>query len=337
MIRVALLSKWHVHAADYAAQAQENPGITISSVWDEDPVRGKEWAEELGVPFVQDLTTLLSDSSIDAVIIASPTNQHKNLILAAAKHGKHIFTEKVLAFSVADCEQIFSAVDNAGVELMVSLPRLTDDYFIYAEEAVKQGLLGRITMVRCRAAHNGAVPTDTAPLGWLPETFFNPAQCGGGAMIDLGAHPIYLANRLLGTPSTVTGPLQQVTDRGVDDQSVAVVEYTSQAMAVLETSFISSKSPFQLELYGTEGTLMIENREIRIKSTKMDTEEWTSPADIPESLPLPIHQWAASIEERTSPSITRTDAWNLTLINQGAALSQKRNRRVDLQELNLSK
>ncbi|MCA1010303.1 Gfo/Idh/MocA family protein [Halobacillus halophilus] len=336
MLRVALLSKWHVHAVDYAAQAQENPNIIISSVWDEDPTRGKEWADELEVPFVQDLTTLLSDSSIDAVIIASPTNQHKNLILAAAKHGKHIFTEKVLAFTIADCEQIFSAVDAAGVELMVSLPRLAEDYFIYAEQAVNQGLLGQLTMVRCRAAHNGAVPTETSPTGWLPETFFNFTQCGGGAMIDLGAHPIYLANRLLGTPSAVTGRLQQLTERGVDDQSVAIVEYSNQAMAILETSFVSSKSPFQLELYGTEGTLMVENKEIRIKSTKLETEEWTKPATAPD-LPLPIHQWAAAIEENTTPSITRTDAWNLTLINQGAALSQKRNRRVDLQELNLSK
>ncbi|SFG24599.1 Predicted dehydrogenase [Halobacillus alkaliphilus] len=335
MLKVALLSKWHVHADDYAAQAQENPNITISSVWDEDPARGKEWAEELEVPFVQNLTTLLSDPGIDAVIITSPTNQHKNLILAAAKHGKHIFTEKVLAFTIADCEQIFSAVDAAGVELMVSLPRLTDNYFVYAEQALNQGLLGQLTMVRCRAAHNGAVPTETSPTGWLPDAFFNPTQCGGGAMIDLGAHPIYLANRLLGTPSAVTGRLQQVTDRGVDDQSVSVVEYSNQAMAVLETSFVSSKSPFQLELYGTEGTLMVENREIRIKSTKLDTEEWTTPATVP-ALPLPIHQWAAAIGERTTPSITRTDAWNLTLINQGAALSQKRNRRVDLQQLTLS-
>jgi len=336
MLRVALLSKWHVHAVDYAAQAQENPNIIVSSVWDEDPVRGKEWAEELEIPFVQDLTTLLSDPGIDAVIIASPTNQHKNLILAAAKHGKHIFTEKVLAFTIADCEQIFAAVDAAGVELMVSLPRLADDYFIYAEQAVNQGLLGQLTMVRCRAAHNGAVPTETSPTGWLPETFFNSAQCGGGAMIDLGAHPIYLANRLLGTPSAVTGRLQQLTERGVDDQSVAVVEYSNLAMAVLETSFVSSKSPFQLELYGTEGTLMIENKEIRIKSTKLDTEEWTKPAKVP-GHPLPMQQWAAAIEESIAPSITRTDAWNLTLINQGAALSQKRNRRVDLHELRPSK
>lgn len=47
MLRVALLSKWHVHAIDYAAQAQDNPNITISAVWDEDPARGKEWAEKL--------------------------------------------------------------------------------------------------------------------------------------------------------------------------------------------------------------------------------------------------------------------------------------------------
>ncbi|WP_347835638.1 hypothetical protein [Gracilibacillus sp. JCM 18860] len=43
MLNAALLSRWHVHADDYAQQAKANDGINISAVWDEDLERGKKW------------------------------------------------------------------------------------------------------------------------------------------------------------------------------------------------------------------------------------------------------------------------------------------------------
>ena len=110
-MNVALISKWHVHAVDYAREAQENESISIKQVWDEDTLRGKQWAQELGVSFEADLEAVLSNPEIDGIIVTTPTNLHKEVIIAAANHGKHIFTEKVLAFSVEDCEEIFSAVE----------------------------------------------------------------------------------------------------------------------------------------------------------------------------------------------------------------------------------
>ncbi|MGC4377555.1 Gfo/Idh/MocA family oxidoreductase [Fictibacillus sp. Mic-4] len=65
----------------------------------------------------------LADPSIDAVIVDAPTNLHKDIMIEAARHKKHIFTEKVLALSVEDCDEIFSAVEEANVQLMVSLNR----------------------------------------------------------------------------------------------------------------------------------------------------------------------------------------------------------------------
>jgi hypothetical protein len=54
MIKVAMLSRWHVHANDYAKQAKEHPDLEISMVWDELPERGAAWAQELSVPFEAD-------------------------------------------------------------------------------------------------------------------------------------------------------------------------------------------------------------------------------------------------------------------------------------------
>src|SRR5699024_4000381 len=315
-MNVALLSRWHVHADDYANQILQNDSLSISMVWDEETERGQKWAEELEVPFEGDLKKILNNPAIDAVVVNTPTHLHKEVIMAAAQHKKHIFTEKVLAFNVQDCEDIFRAVDDNGVQLMVSLPRLTEKHYLYAQKAIDYNWLGKLTTVRCRLAHNGAVPVDGKTTGWLPERFFDKEQCGGGALIDLGAHPIYLTNRLAGQVKGLSARLQHTENLDVDDNATVLLEYESGAMGVIETGFLSHGSPFQLELYGSEGTLLIEDDQIRIKSQTLGKDEWSAPDEALENLPMPLEQWVAAMKGHKKPSITRQDITNLTLINE---------------------
>jgi scyllo-inositol 2-dehydrogenase (NAD+) len=334
-MNVALLSKWHVHAVDYAREAQENESISIKMVWDENPERGAKWADELGVPFQPSLDKVFESSEIDGVIVTTATNLHKEVITAAANHGKHIFTEKVLAFTVEDCDEIYHTVQKNNVQLMVNLPRLTESFYLYAQEAVNKGLLGDITYIRCRVAHNGAVPSQENPNGWLPEHFYNKKECGGGALIDLGAHPIYLTNRLGGKVKAVSGKLNHFYDLDVDDNAVVMVEYESGAMGMIETGFLSYGSPQQLEIYGTEGTLMVEGQTVRIKSKHLGTDEWVAPEELPEPIHSAMEQWVQAIQTGKEPSITKEDILNLTAINQTAAISSKEGRRVLLSELGI--
>ncbi|MBH0164957.1 Gfo/Idh/MocA family oxidoreductase [Fictibacillus sp. 7GRE50] len=331
-MNVALLSKWHVHAVDYAREALENESITIKTVWDENKERGTQWAEELGVSFEADLQNVLDDSNIHGVIVTTATNRHKEIIIAAANHGKHIFTEKVLAFTVKECEEILEAVDRNNVQLMVNLPRLTESFYLYAQQAVNKGLLGNLTYIRCRVAHNGSVPSEENPKGWLPPYFYHKEECGGGALIDLGAHPIYLTNRLGGNVKAVIGKLNELFKLGVDDNAVVMVEYESGAMGMIETGFLSYGSPHQLELYGTEGTIMVEGQEVRIKSKHLNTEDWVNP-ELPNPISSNMEQWVDAIEKGTKSTISRDDIVNLTAINQAAAISSKEGRRVLLTEL----
>src|SRR5690625_2710129 len=309
MIKAALLSRWHVHADDYARDIQANDDISISLVWDEDPNRGKNWAKELDVPFEEDLQQVLENPDIDAVIVNTPTSMHKDIIIAAAKNKKHIFTEKVLAFTVADCEEIYKAVQETGVELMVSLPRLTDNNFSYAQKAIDEGWLGKLTMIRCRLAHNGAVATEGSTTGWLPERFFHKEEAGGGSMIDLGAHPIYLANRFGGNPQAAYARLEKVNS-SVDDNSALLVDYDSGVLGIIETSFLSHGSPFQFELYGTEGTLMISDNKIQVNSIHVNEGKSTTMDEVLPEQPMPMVQWIQAIQSGSTPTITKEDVIN---------------------------
>lgn len=329
MLKVALLSRWHVHADDYARGAKENADLSIELIWDEEAKRGEDWAKELNVPFEADLDKVLTNPNIDAVIVSTPTNLHKEVIIQAARNKKHIFTEKVLAFTVKDCEEIYQAVEENNVELMLSLPRLTENYYLYAQDALDSGKLGRLTSIRCRLAHNGGVGQNGAKTGWLPERFFNKEQAGGGALMDLGAHPIYLTNRLAGPAKAVQAQLQQSQEFAVDDNSAVLVEYQSGAIGVIESGFISYGSPFQLELYGTEGVLLIEEGNARIQSSHLAETGWQTP-ELPESLPMPMEQWTAAILQGTAPSITKEDVLGLTAVNEKAAQSQAEGKKVNM-------
>lgn len=327
MIRVALLSRWHVHADEYAGYAKENSNVEIVKVWDENEERGIQWAKELGVDFECNIEEIFSDKTIDAVIVASPTSMHRELILSAAMAGKHIFTEKILVFTSKECNEIYKMVEQNNVKLMVSLPRLMEPYFLYAEEAINNGLVGKVNTLRCKVAHDGALPSENNPNGWLPEYFFDEELCGGGAFIDFGAHPIYITNRLGGEAEYVTANLSKFQNNKVDDNSVVLVQYKSGATGILEASFVSRQCPFILEIFGTEGTILIEDNHLRIRSTKVNNGQWMEPI-LPERKPMAFNQWVDSIIKNIDCIITKEDVIRLTEINELAAKSHNEGKRV---------
>ncbi|TDW21780.1 Gfo/Idh/MocA family protein [Kribbella kalugense] len=253
-LKIATLSFWHVHAGDYSRQAQAHPGTDLVAVWDDDADRGKSAAEQFGVEFTDDLDALLARDDLDGVVITTPTDVHRDVMVKAARAGKHIFTEKVLAPTVAEAEEIVAATDAAGVKLTVSLPRLYHGYTQAIREVIDDGTLGTITYGRVRLSHDGAIPRDGVE-GWLPQRFFEPSTAIGGALTDLGCHPVYLTQLFLGAqPDTVSATYRSIAERGLEDNAVVVVGYPDQKIGVIEAGF-ASNNPFTIELFGTDGTL----------------------------------------------------------------------------------
>src|SRR6266566_979926 len=155
MIRLAMLSFWHVHAGDYLHQALANRATAIIAIWDETPERGRTQAQSLGVPFYDNLHDLLAQADVDGVIVDAPTTMHRDVMVAAAQAGKHIFTEKVLAPTLRECNEIVAALNRSNLVLMVSLPRLYTSATLAIKEILGRHLLGDLTEVRVRLFHDG--------------------------------------------------------------------------------------------------------------------------------------------------------------------------------------
>jgi 1,5-anhydro-D-fructose reductase (1,5-anhydro-D-mannitol-forming) len=173
MLRVAMLSQWHAHAKGYADRLRSLPEVKITAVWDEQPERGAAWAQELKADFEADLAALLRRDDVDAVACNAPTSMHAELMTASANAGKHVFTEKVMALTVDECNRIGDAVKKNNVKFCISFPFRTRSEVLYAKHAVEEGLLGQLTFIRVRVAHNGGSG------GWLPPHFWDPLTTGG--------------------------------------------------------------------------------------------------------------------------------------------------------------
>ena len=249
MLKIGLAGCWHVHFGGYAKTAAAHENCKITALWDSDEARGKEKAEEFGCEFVADYDEFLK-KDIDAVMVCAETNIHPEVLYKAAVAKKHIFTEKVLTAKVEDAEKVAAAVKENGVNFCISFIWRARADFLWIKDAVDSGLLGQLTYVRMRNAHNGVSG------GWLPASFLDPTPTCGGAMMDLGAHGMYILNWLLGEPESVTSVFTNVMCNTVEDNCVSVLKYKNGAIGVNETAFVAQSNPFSLEVVGTKGTIM---------------------------------------------------------------------------------
>lgn len=282
-MKIGLVSRWHVHANEYAGYVKNYPGAEVTAIWDESAERGKKWAEEFGCQYYGDFNRFLK-SDIEAVVITSPTSLHPWLMTRAAKAGKHIFTEKVLSIKLTDARRIEAAVKENGVKFAISFPHLSRPSLLFAKDCVESGRIGKITYARVRNVHNGS------SADWLPSYFYDESLCGGGAMIDLGAHPMYTLEWLLGKPLFVQSLFTDLTKRGVEDNAVSLIEFENGTTGVSETGFVADRTRYSLEISGTEGYLLITDGKVEL-ADKSTGGKLVAVTDLPCCEKNPVDKW----------------------------------------------
>lgn len=327
MLRVAMLSKWHVHAAGYARDIISTGKAEIVAIWDEDAARGIDWAKELNVDFEADLDTLLSRKDIDAVICCTPTTMHDDVLVKAANAGKHIFTEKALSTTVEGCKKIADAVKNNNVTFTISYPQLFNKSTKFIKSCIDSGKLGTVTTVRIRNAHSGVSN------GWLPAYWFEEKDAGGGAMMDLGCHPMYQLAALCGKPKRISSLFNSPLGTKVDENAVSIIEFENGIIGISETGFDSFSSPHRIEVYGTEGTI-IENDwklSIRTKETAEFSDGFIEPkADDSDTSPIEKFINACIDGTGTPDGLDLDAAIALTQLLENAYISDKTNSTITL-------
>ena len=288
-MKIAIFGVWHVHAKDYTRKALALGEII--GFYEKDDELAERFTKLFDIPRFATAEDLLN-SDAEGVIVCSATSDHTEDIIKIAKAKKNIFTEKVLALTDADCERIEEAIKENGVSFTISLVQKYLGSRMAVKNTVDSGELGKINYMRFRNCHSGSIKD------WLPRHFYNLEQCGGGAMIDLGAHGMYLTEWILGMPVsacsefTVSCESEVVKAKNTDlveDNAVTVMSFANGAIAINETGFVSLYSPNTLEVYGEDGYVRMEGDRV-IKCTQATNGEIRE-VPVPPSLPSPIEQF----------------------------------------------
>ncbi|MGI9147630.1 MAG: inositol 2-dehydrogenase [Chloroflexota bacterium] len=234
--------------------ASLGPATQLSAVADLDPAARAAVKSQLGVPVVAaEPADVLARADVDAVVIATPTSTHAELVVAAARAGKAIFCEKPLALSLEQTHAALAAVQGAGVLLQVGLMRRFDPGYQHARACIDSGRIGRPLTFK-------AVGRDPScpPLGYA-----NPAH-SGGLVLDMGIHDFDLARWLMSSEVervSADGALlvcKQFAEVGDIDNAVVNLRFQSGALGNVEVSRTARYGyDVWTEVLGSEGALVV--------------------------------------------------------------------------------
>jgi len=240
--------------------------ITIAGVAGRSAEAAQKSALELGCPFwTADYHDLLARSDIDVIDCSLPNHLHEEVVLAAAKAGKHIYCEKPLAMDVTQGRRMVDAANQAGVKTQMNFNFRFYPAVMRARQLIDDGFLGRVFSFR-GCFYRASYINPNKPLSWR----LKKESAGSGALFDLGSHIIDLVYYLLGDFNSVLATLDTLikerpvsagsTQKGrvdVDDIALMQVRMANDALGTIEASRMGTGvvNDVRLEIFGEKGAL----------------------------------------------------------------------------------
>jgi scyllo-inositol 2-dehydrogenase (NAD+) len=200
-----------------------------------------------------DAYELLALPDLDAVVIATPTSTHHDLVIAAAKAGKAIFCEKPLALTLEENRSMLQAVASAQVPLQVGFMRRFDAAYQRAKTLIADGQIGHPVTFKSLSRDPFCPPGD----------FMDPTK-SGGLILDMAVHDFDLARWLVGSEVervTAEGTVlvcNELAAVGDIDNALVNMRFVNGALGNIE----ASRNAFygydiRTEVLGSEGAVMI--------------------------------------------------------------------------------
>jgi predicted dehydrogenase len=206
-----------------------------------------------GVTVYENYEDLVANPNIHGVIVATPTNTHREVVMAAAAHGKHIFCEKPTALTLAETDAMLAAVAKAGVILQVGFMRRFDAANAEAKRQIDAGVIGKPVTIRAV----GRDPHRTSLEYAKPEN-------SGGLIVDMGIHDLDLVRwymsdeiaRVYTEWSSLVYP--ELLDVGDVDTAVMTLKMAGGGVGTVEVSRTAAYGyDIQCEIIGSEGALQV--------------------------------------------------------------------------------
>ncbi len=279
---------------------------------------------------------LLADPDVEAVDVSLPHDLHFAVTMAALESGRHVLVEKPMGMTVAECDRMIDAAERAGRVLAVSHNQVFYAPHAVAARLIRDGAVGRPSMVRLRLGIGGRYP------GWRRD----PAKAGGGLLYDAGVHRFYMARELMGDPVGVTA-MADVRTPGAESEGVGVIvlDFGDGRFGVIDANYENPPRTFddRIEVAGDAGLLALAGCEAAFEGFTSDPPlrlwrdgGWRD-VDAPEmdwsgSVQAAVHDFVDAALDGRRPRVSGEDGRTVVAMIQAAYVSARDGRRVELAE-----
>jgi len=229
---------------------------------------------------------MLKKCDLDVIMILTPPISHAPLAIEAMEAGKHVFVQKPMATTLEAADEMIAVQKRNGVKMMINAQHAYYPESLLAKRLIDEGKIGDIYQVKQDNLHPSSFvyPVDNFR--------FDPIRGGGGCMMDIGAHGIYLLRHFIGEIARVSATVRtNIGERDgvpirVEDTVNALYEFENGVIGVHAISFSSrhpAYSQWETEIYGSKGTILLRSSMGRIAYYSTELEEpgwWTLPTTL---------------------------------------------------------
>lgn len=211
------------------------------------PSKAQEYADRQGIRLYDDYAKVLADPEVDAVVLAMPHSMHAELIIQAARAGKHVFTEKPFTLSTESAKDAVRACAKAGVTLAVGYNWRFQPALQEIRRMLDDGRLGKLMHIE----GNFCGPS----VYWYPKDHWRQKkdEGPGGGMTGRGVHVVDAMLYLAGHAETVYAQsFRRALDYGIDDTTSMLFRFKGGASGYLGT-FIATAETWRMQVFGTNG------------------------------------------------------------------------------------
>jgi predicted dehydrogenase len=254
------------------------------------PAKVQDYADRQGIRLYDDYRKMLADPAVDAIVLATPHSLHAELIIAAARAGKHVFTEKPFTLTTETAKDAVRACARAGVTLAVGYNWRFQPALQEIRRMLDDGRLGRLLHIE----GNFCGPS----VYWYPKDHWRQKkdEGPGGGMTGRGVHVVDAMLYLAGHVDTVYAQsFRRALDYGIDDTTSMLFRFKEGASGYLGT-FIATAETWRMQVFGSKG--WVEVGDVEHLSTWQMRVCLLNPDDLRERKPAQLMTFPETSTER---------------------------------------
>jgi len=312
-LKVAVIGAGRAGSLHATNLAESIPAAVVTTIIDEQEEAARRLARAVGAEAVfTSLTEALRADRFDAVVITTPTFSHRDLVVQAAGAGKHVFCEKPMALSVAECEAMEAAALQASVTLQIGFMRRFQPEFVEAKRRVLAGDIGEPMVIKSLTRGPG-----------LPPAWAWDLARSNGMLAEVNSHDFDCVRWLAGSEivrvytetANYKGAARGVAAPDFYDNAVVSLRFASGAIGTIDGTCPADYGyDARVELLGSEGLLLIGDvrgqpiLELRNRDVGAITPTHrTWPERFAEGYRAEMRAFVRAVLDRTAPVVTAAD------------------------------